>query len=265
MGWDEGREADGRPCLLARPRVNETSVTSASIGAAPRSSPSRIAVPRMYNAEQSAASRTPRDPRPARVTIQPEPLSANRKRGVIVEKHPIIEGILGTWRQRLGTDYDGYRGHVYRVFNLTAHRSNARDSEIDAIAAAAAFHDLAIWSDRTFDYIEPSCVRAERWIIAARRNGIPIRTSDAAAIALMISEHHKLTRYRGQHERLVDAFRRADLLDLSRGMLSAGLPRKFGRQLRKTFPTAGFHRAIVRIGTGWAVKHPTQPLPMLKF
>jgi hypothetical protein len=265
MGLDEGLEAGFVPCLLARPRVNETSLTIASFGIAPRSSPHRDAVFTMSTASQTAATGRSRDPRPARARIQPEPLSANGKRGVIVEKHPIIEGILDTWRERLGSDYDGYRGHAYRVFNLTVHGANARDSEIDAIAAAAAFHDLAIWSDRTFDYIERSCVRAERWIIDARRNGIPIRTSDAAAIALMISEHHKLTRYRGQHERLVDAFRRADLLDLSRGMLSAGLPRKFGRRLRKTFPTAGFHRAIVRIGTGWVVKHPTQPLPMVKF
>jgi hypothetical protein len=219
----------------------------------------------MFTASQTAAKDNSRTPRPARVKIEPEFRSANGGRDVIVEKHPIIEGILHSWRERLGADYDGYRGHVYRVFNLTIFGANARGSEIDAIAAAAAFHDLAIWSDRTFDYIEPSCVRAERWIIDARRNGIPIRTSDGAAIALMISEHHKLTRYRGQHERLVDAFRRADLLDLSRGLLSAGLPRKYGRRLRKMFPTAGFHRAIVRIGTGWAVRHPTHPLPMMKF
>ena len=195
----------------------------------------------------------------------PQAQPTGLKGGVVIESHPLIEDILEPCRERLGRDFDAYRGHVYRVFNLCIHGANARDFEIDAIAAAAAFHDLAIWTDQTFDYIEPSCVRAERWIIRARRDGRPIRTPDAAAIALMISEHHKLTRYRGAHERLVEAFRRADLMDLSLGLLPAGLSREYAKKLRKQFPTAGFHRALLRIGSRWAAKHPTRPFPMIKF
>ena len=31
---------------------------------------------------------------------------------------PLMEEIISAWRDCIGVDYDGYRGHVYRMFNF---------------------------------------------------------------------------------------------------------------------------------------------------
>lgn len=36
----------------------------------------------------------------------------------IVTKNDLIEEILTAWQDRIGDDYLGYRGHVYRMFNF---------------------------------------------------------------------------------------------------------------------------------------------------
>ncbi len=35
----------------------------------------------------------------------------------VTTTHPLIEDVLAGWHGRIGADYAGYRGHVYRVFN----------------------------------------------------------------------------------------------------------------------------------------------------
>ena len=35
----------------------------------------------------------------------------------IIKTHPQIEQILNIWGEHVGETYDGYRGHVYRMFN----------------------------------------------------------------------------------------------------------------------------------------------------
>jgi len=40
----------------------------------------------------------------------------------------------------------------------------------------------------------------------------------------MIGEHHKLRHYRNQPSGLVEAFRQADLVDVSHGLFAFGLP-----------------------------------------
>jgi len=41
--------------------------------------------------------------------------------------------------------------------------------EVEKIAAAAVFHDLGIWTDRTFDYIAPSIAIAREYLVARAR------------------------------------------------------------------------------------------------
>jgi hypothetical protein len=42
------------------------------------------------------------------------------------------------------------------VVNLCAALSSGEPEQIEKIAIAAAFHDLGIWTDGTFDYLQPS-------------------------------------------------------------------------------------------------------------
>lgn len=64
---------------------------------------------------------------------------------------------------------------------------------------------------------------------------------------------------------LVDAFRRADLVDVSLGLMRSGLPRSFVRDVRRAFPNAGFHRRLLALGAQRARSHPLSPLPMLRW
>jgi hypothetical protein len=170
----------------------------------------------------------------------------------IALRHPFLEETLAAWDAALGPAREAYRGHAYRVFNA-ARRIHGDAASDDLLAAASAFHDLGIWSDRTFDYLAPSVARATEFCRE--------REIDAGVVARAIELHHALRAPRGPLE---DAFRRADLVDVSRGWLRAGLDRAFVRELVATWPYAGFHGIIVRAALAWIVRHPLRPLPMLR-
>ena len=87
---------------------------------------------------------------------------------------------------------------------------------MEKIGIAAAFHDLGIWTDHTFDYLQPSMRLAQSWLAAAgKRRWTP-------EITEMILEHHKVTRYRANPGWLVEPFRRSDWIDVTRGALTFG-------------------------------------------
>lgn len=175
-----------------------------------------------------------------------------------VKRHAVIDDVLAQWREQLGPDFDGYRGHVYRIFNY-CRTLHGRQTADDTIAAAAVFHDLGIWADGTFDYLEPSVARADAWLREQRPE------LDAAQIAAMIRWHHKLRACGPDLGRLTELFRRADLVDVSWGLVKFGLSRRFLRDVKHEFPNAGFHRCLLRIGGAWFIHHPLRPLPMMKW
>jgi hypothetical protein len=67
-----------------------------------------------------------------------------------------IDTVLLAHKGVLGDDFTGYRNHTYRVANLCVAFAPDRAGQLERIALAAAFHDLGIWTDGTFDYLEPS-------------------------------------------------------------------------------------------------------------
>jgi hypothetical protein len=177
----------------------------------------------------------------------------------LVERHGLIDEVLEAFAVSLGPAGGAYRGHVYRVFNLSL-RLLGSERRSDELAVSSVFHDLGIWADRTFDYLEPSIARANDYL-AAREHDF-----SAAVITAVIENHHLLRRVRGGADAaLVEAFRRADLVDVSRAWYGAGLERAYLRELVSTFPYSGFHGVLLRAGWGWFVRHPLRPLPMLRF
>jgi hypothetical protein len=178
------------------------------------------------------------------------------------ETHAGIEDILAMASGWLGGAAGAYRGHVYRVFHY-ARRFHGSSSRDDELALASAFHDLGIWSDGTFDYLAPSAARA----VAYAEERAP--TLDREMIASVIENHHKLTRFRARGHAdagaAVEAFRKADRVDVSVGLLRGGLDRAFVREVTATFPYAGFHGLLVRTALAWFVRHPLRPLPMLRW
>jgi hypothetical protein len=105
--------------------------------------------------------------------------------------------------------------------------------ELEKIAIAGVFHDLGIWTNRMFDYIAPSVVLAREYLAArGMADWIP-------EIEAMIADHHKTTPSRGNTPSLIESFRRADWIDVSRGLRRFGLPRPFIAAVSATWPSAG--------------------------
>jgi hypothetical protein len=176
----------------------------------------------------------------------------------LVVEDGLLEDVLDAHRSQLGRDFAGYRGHVYRTFNF-ARALAGYPSDQQGLALTAAFHDLGIWSDHTFDYLPPSARRA---VAYARARNL---TCDVTELERSVLWHHKLTRCASPEDGRVDAFRRADWVDVSWGILRFGLPAGLLRDAQQAFPNAGFHRCLLRVGLRWALSHPTRPLPMLRW
>jgi hypothetical protein len=159
----------------------------------------------------------------------------------------------------LGDDLIAYRNHVYRVANLCLALAGGSRVELEKIAVAAVFHDLGIWTNKTFDYIAPSVALARAYLAArGLADWIP-------EIEAMIADHHKVTPSRAAPQSLVESFRRADWIDVSRGVRRFGVPRTFIAAVVATWPSAGFHRRLVTLTLDRFRKHPLTPLPMVKW
>lgn len=174
----------------------------------------------------------------------------------LVQHIPILDEVLNTHARELGNDFAAYRNHAYRVVNFCVALSPGITA-LDKIALAAAFHDLGIWTDHTFDYIPPSIRLARAHLTGS---GQSTWTSE---ITEMIFQHHKLLPYQG--DALVEQFRRADLVDVSKGLIRSGLSKEFVNNVLATWPNAGFHRRLVLLGLHRLRTHPWSPLPMIRL
>ena len=172
---------------------------------------------------------------------------------------PTVEEVLDQHASELGHDLIPYRNHVYRVVNLCLAITRDRRMEVENIAVAAVFHDLGIWTNNTFDYIAPSvAIAREHLTTRGMADWIP-------EIEAMIVNHHKVTTSRANPQVLVESFRSADWIDVTRGLRSFGLPRTFIAGVAATWPDAGFHRRLVELTIDRWWKHPLNPLPMVKW
>jgi hypothetical protein len=175
----------------------------------------------------------------------------------LLTRIPTIDNVLNEHVTALRDDFFGYRNHVYRIVNLCV-AIVGRD-KLEKIAVAAVFHDLGIWTNSTFDYIAPSIALAHDYLLArARENWIP-------EIEGMIADHHKITRSTAARDSLVEAFRRADWIDVTRGLRRFGIPRPFVAHLFATWPDAGFHWRLLTLTLDRFRRHPLTPLPMVKL
>jgi hypothetical protein len=170
-----------------------------------------------------------------------------------------VEEVLRAHAAALGTDFTAYRNHVYRVANLCLAFAPG-GSDLEKVAIAAVYHDLGIWTAGTFDYLAPSVALAEAHLAATGR------ADWTAEITAMILGHHQVSRYRGDPAlTLVEPFRRADWVDVSRGLITFGLPGEVIRQFTAAWPSAGFHLRLVQLSFARLRTHPWSPLPMLRL
>ncbi|MCO4293895.1 HD domain-containing protein [Solitalea sp. MAHUQ-68] len=171
--------------------------------------------------------------------------------------HTIIEEVLEENKLSLSADFNLYRNHVYRVFNLCLKLDNNSDN-IDKYAVAAVFHDLGIWTNRTFDYLQPSVVAANEYL-----QGIN-KVDWQEEITLMIEMHHKISSYNGPFKKTVETFRQADWIDVTQGLMHFNLNRAAVSEIRAVFPNLGFHAFLLKQSSLNFLKYPLNPLPMFK-
>ena len=169
-----------------------------------------------------------------------------------------LDGVLDTHAAELGADGTAYRNHTYRVVNLCVALSSGEPEPLEKFAVAAAFHDLGIWTDGTFDYLQPSIRLAGAHLaLSGRAEWMP-------EITAMILEHHKISAYRGDPGWLVEPFRRADWIDVTR-LRTFGLPRSLLREIFSAWPSAGFHKRLIQLELKRLRTHPWNPLPMVRL
>ncbi len=178
---------------------------------------------------------------------------------MLLTEIPVLDGVLRAHAVELGNDLTGYRNHAYRVVNLGIALRAPDNEQVRQFAIAAAFHDLGIWTNRTFDYLRPSASLACAHLVATGQVELQ------GEISGMITEHHRITRAHAEPNSLAEPFRQADWIDVSHGIVTFGLPRKVLREIFAAWPDAGFHRRLVQLSLKRLCTNPGSPLPMLKW
>ena len=170
-----------------------------------------------------------------------------------------LDGLFDQYAERFGRDQTPYRNHVYRVINLVAAQRTLTGDDLRKLELAGFFHDAGIWLAGTFDYLPPSARLACHYL---DEHGLQSRSDEIHA---MIVQHHKLTRSDAPAETLVEAFRRADWIDLSLGLLRFGVDRERLREINRRFPNAGFHALLLGLSARQLITQPWRPFPMLRL
>lgn len=170
----------------------------------------------------------------------------------------LVEEILDSFKSVIGSDFDAYRNHVYRVINLCLSLREYSSNDKEKIQIAACFHDIGIWTAGSLDYLPPSESEAARYLEGKGKGGW------VAEVSEMIEMHHRVRSCEDSAFALVEPFRRADIADFSLGLVSMGMSKELIAELKSVFPNAGFHFRLVQLGGRWFLRHPLNPLPMFR-
>ncbi|MHC8326328.1 HD domain-containing protein [Pseudomonas sp. LB1P83] len=177
----------------------------------------------------------------------------------LVLEFPVTDEILTSYALAIGADLPGYRNHIYRVLNFYSAISGIAGLPSEAVQIAAAFHDLGIWTDGTIDYLEPSVRLATDYLANQQLSHLN------EEVTALILEHHKVRPYVADHALSVEPFRRADVIDVSLGLMTFGLPRAYIKTVKSALPNQGFHGMLLRQTARQFLRSPLKPLPMFRW
>jgi hypothetical protein len=184
----------------------------------------------------------------------------------MILQHAELDKLLTLWRDKIGSDWQAYRNHTYRLLNYVNEKLPGLSNEdLDLVAIAAAYHDVGIWLDKTFDYLEPSSIRAQSYLKSAAKYPADVLEEKQQLVNDMVMNHHRVRPVAGGKLSLVNVFRQADWCDVSFGRLRYGLAKKKVQAIQKAFPDAGFHLLLVKLAVVNAAQHPFNPLPMMRW
>lgn len=161
-----------------------------------------------------------------------------------------IDQILGTYRDQLGGDFDGYRGHTLRVLTHAMAFIGDDQTHLPLMETVAAYHDIGIWTKDDLAYLEPSVD------LVLKDNAAMGWGFDPELLKAMIHWHHKITPYRGANADLVNAFRKADWIEASEGKIRKGVSKGRLKEVHDAIPDHGFanilKEAMTRLGGSFA-------------
>ena len=172
-------------------------------------------------------------------------------------ENQLIEDLIQKFKPVISDDYDRYRNHIYRVY-LNCLLIDDRKTNHEKYAIASVFHDIGIWTDNTFDYLEPSIKRAAIYLNSINKKNL------TDEITLMICWHHKINNYKGKYQETVETFRKADMMDVTFRLINFGCDKKTLKENFELFPGLGFHLFLVKKTINNFFKQPLNPLPMIK-
>lgn len=155
----------------------------------------------------------------------------------------------------MGADFDAYHNHAQRVYHYATTLLLMRESK--KLAISAAFHDLDIWVNQTMNYLPGSAHLANTYLSGSDYQLLP------EEIKFIISQHHKLRKIKGNIE--AEAFRKADLIDLTAGKIRFNIPISIIQDLERQYPRKAFTKLILRKSFHHALNHPLNPFPMIKW
>lgn len=151
--------------------------------------------------------------------------------------------------------------HSLRVFLIAEKLAEAHGRvDREALLCAALLHDAGLL---------PAAATPAAYVTDSRRliepllrdNGWPEARRVLAGAAA--EHHHELLPQWGRGLE-VELLRRADLVDLTQGLVRFGLDREWVRQLRARISAAGFRRQVLRLLARHARERPTTLLRIVK-
>ena len=166
-----------------------------------------------------------------------------------------IESILENYEAVIGEDFIAYKNHCYRVFNYMK-LMDLTEREEEQCSVMLPFHDLGIWTNKTMDYLPSSIQLAINYI---QNKNLDIEEN---LIENFIGNHHRVFKNKGTLE---EKIRKADLIDLSFGIIRFGISKKNIKEIKTEFPANKFQKETYKKVFKHAWLNLRNPFPMLKF
>lgn len=167
-----------------------------------------------------------------------------------------IDAILEPYLESIGSDI-GYVNHTKRMFLYAMELQDLDETQQEIFAIALAFHDLGIWTEKSFDYLDPSVALATKYLHTNKN------TAYQNDIIEMISLHHKITPIK--NNTLAELFRKVDMIDVYWGLISFGIAKNRLQEIKKAYPNNNFHLTLMKWFMKRLFSQPWSPLPMLKW
>lgn len=167
-----------------------------------------------------------------------------------------LDTILAPYLEVIGEDI-GYVNHTKRMLTYANALYEFKEDEEEKFVIALAFHDLGIWTENSFDYLDPSVALAKAYL---KEHGLEAYEAD---VVQLIDEHHKLMPIKNNP--LAELFRRVDMIDVYWNLSLFGMKASTFKAAKKAYPNNGFHVTLIKWFFRQLRREPLRPMPMLKW